>query len=118
MKEKACEERLRELGLSSPEKERLRGTSSQPATTYEEVLENTESVFSPPVHGRRTKHNGRKVKWEMFSQDLRTTFFPRSSAKCWNSSPRKAAQALSMGLCKPKQQEAATTTKPHMKCKE
>ena len=53
----AGEERLRELGLSSPEKGRLGRTSSQPASTDEEVMENTEPVSSPwcMVAGQKTR---------------------------------------------------------------
>ena len=93
----ACEERLRELGLSSPEKGRLGGTSSQPASTNKEVMENTEPIFTV-AHGRRTKDKGWKVEEEKFSQDIRNAFFPRSSAKCWNRSPREVVQSLSLGV--------------------
>lgn len=40
------EESLRELGLSSPEKGRLRGSSSKPGSTYENFTENREPVSS------------------------------------------------------------------------
>jgi len=43
----ACEERLRELGLSSLEKERLSRTSPQPASTHKKVMENREHFSSP-----------------------------------------------------------------------
>ena len=98
----SCEERLRELGLSRLERGRLKGTSSEPASTNEDVMENAVSLFIP-MHGRRTKDNGRKVKWERFNQKIKTTFSLRSSAKCWNSSHREVGQSLSLGLCKAKQ---------------
>ena len=50
------------------------------------------------VHGGRTKDKGWKVEEERFSQDIRSPFFPRSSAKCWNRSPREVVQSLSLGV--------------------
>ena len=44
-----CEQRLRELGLSSPEQGRLRGSSSQPGSASQKVMENTEPGFSPGI---------------------------------------------------------------------
>jgi len=52
------------------------------------------------VRGGRTKDNGRNGKGERFCWERRTTFFPRSSAKCWNRSSREAGQSLSLGLLK------------------
>ena len=93
----AGEERLRELGLSSPEKGRL-GEDLIPACQYRRGGhgEYRASLFTV-VHGGRTKDNGWKVEEERFSQDIRNPFFPRSSAKCWNRSPREVVQSLSLG---------------------
>ena len=94
----ACEERLRELGLSSPEKGRL-GEDLIPACQYRRGGhgEYRASLFTV-VHGGRTKDKGWKVEEERFSQDIRNPFFPRSSAKCWNRSPREVVQSLSLGV--------------------
>ena len=83
-----CEESLRQLGPH--------GSSSQPASTYEEVMENKE----PSLHhaSGRTKANERKVKEERFRQDRRAPYFARSSAKCWNSHPERLGSVCPWGF--------------------
>jgi len=74
----ACEERLRELGLSSPERRRLRGTLSQPASTYEEDTENTGPVSSAwcmvggqkTVWGRRKRRRSGRTEDNIIPQGL------------------------------------------------
>ena len=56
-----CEQRLRKLGLSSPEQGRLRGSSSQPGSATKEGMENTEPGSSLGAWWE-TKANGWKGK--------------------------------------------------------
>ncbi|KAK4831177.1 hypothetical protein QYF61_015647, partial [Mycteria americana] len=60
----SCEERLRELGLFSLEKGRLRGTLSISVNTWKEVV---------PIG--RTRGNGHKLKHRSFPLNIRKHFF-------------------------------------------
>ena len=93
----ACEERLRELGLSSPEK----GRSGGPHPSLPVPTRRIWRIQSQALHCGawwEDRENGRKVKEERFSQDIRKAFFAMSSGKCLNRSPREAVQSLSLGI--------------------
>ncbi|KAK4806687.1 hypothetical protein QYF61_027688 [Mycteria americana] len=83
----AYEESLREMGLSSLGKGRPRGTALQLASTYKEVMENTEPDSEPWCMLRR-QNNECKVIEKRFSLEIRKTFFSMHSLhQTWNYRP-------------------------------
>ncbi|KAF7248244.1 LINE-1 retrotransposable element ORF2 protein [Varanus komodoensis] len=94
------EARLRELGLFSLEKRRLRGDM---LATYRYVrrrhMEMGRDLFFPAEEGR-TRSNGAKLREPRFHLDARKHFLTVRTPRVWNGLPREVIEAPSMQVFK------------------